>query len=129
MVSCKAAIYSLDGKYVLLMRYPQLGPKAHGLPGGHLEQGENPDEAVLREIGEELGTNLAISLKRTDFWPHENGKIVLGYVGRGSFDLPPAPDPTFEFAVWATKSDLQSGNVSAGSYTSFVISNWPKVVE
>lgn len=111
------------------MRYPQLGPGAHGLPGGHLEEGENPDEAVLREISEELGVDLGLKLRRADFWPHENGKIVLGYVGQGSFTLPPAPDPSFEFAVWTSLDDLESGKVDAGSYTSFVISNRPKVVE
>lgn len=38
-------------------------PDAWSLPGGHVEPGENPVEAVRREVREELGVGLG------DLWP------------------------------------------------------------
>ncbi|HEU5187486.1 MAG TPA: NUDIX hydrolase, partial [Candidatus Saccharimonadales bacterium] len=126
-VSCKVALYSPDGRQVLLMRYPQLGPQAYGLPGGHLEDGEEPDRAVLREIREELGVQTDPKLMRTDFWRHDDGKIVLGYIGRHDLALPASPDPDFEYAQWVSLADLAEGKINAGSYDSFVIRNQPRV--
>ncbi|HSE29294.1 MAG TPA: NUDIX hydrolase [Candidatus Saccharimonadales bacterium] len=122
-VSCKIAIYSQDGSKVLVMKYPQLGANAYGLPGGHLEQGENPDEAVLREFKEETGVDYDLKVLHEDFWLHENGKVVLGYIAHADFNLPSAPDPSFEIAQWQKIADIKSGAVNVGSYKDFVISN------
>ena len=52
-----AAILSADGKQVLAARRTS-PPEAAGrweLPGGKVEEGETPEAALIREIGEELG--------------------------------------------------------------------------
>lgn len=52
-----AAILSADGKQVLAARRTS-PPEASGrweLPGGKVEEGETPEAALVREIGEELG--------------------------------------------------------------------------
>ncbi|MFJ9388406.1 (deoxy)nucleoside triphosphate pyrophosphohydrolase [Nocardioides sp. NPDC101246] len=52
-----AAILSADGKQVLAARRTS-PPEAAGrweLPGGKVEEGETPEAALVREIGEELG--------------------------------------------------------------------------
>jgi len=65
---CVAAAALIDGaSRVLLQRRPP-GRQHGGLwefPGGKIEQGEGPIEAVIREIGEELG----VLLKAEDLFP------------------------------------------------------------
>lgn len=128
-VSCKVAIYSSDGASVLVMKYPQLGQNFYGLPGGHLEEGENPDEAVVREFQEETAVDQNLRVERKDFWVHQNGKIILGYVAQGDFELPPAPDPSFEIATWQKLEDIKTDKVNLGSYKDFVISQVPGKVK
>ena len=57
MTVVAAAILSADGKQVLAARRTS-PPEAAGrweLPGGKVEEGEAPEAALVREIGEELG--------------------------------------------------------------------------
>lgn len=56
-----AAIFNDEGK-ILLIQQTKNGrqPFLWGLPGGHVEKDENPEEAAIREVKEE--TNLDISL-------------------------------------------------------------------
>ncbi len=49
-----AAIVELDGR-IILIRNKSWPEKWSGLVAGFLESGETPDEAVLREVREELG--------------------------------------------------------------------------
>jgi 8-oxo-dGTP pyrophosphatase MutT (NUDIX family) len=47
-----------DGRVLLLKRAASAedAPNTWGLPGGHIEDGETPEEAARREYGEECGT-------------------------------------------------------------------------
>ena len=77
-VSTKAAIYSENASHVLVIYINK--NKSWGLPGGHIEAGETPDQAIERELMEECG--LAIPhLQRRDFFLHSEGKIILAYTG------------------------------------------------
>ena len=53
------------------------------LPGGSIDDGENPNTAILREIKEELGiTNIKniSNIKQIIQWPKENNFIITEYV-------------------------------------------------
>ncbi len=47
-----------NDKVLLVQQRTQSAYGLWGFPGGHLEPGETPQEAVVREIQEELGTEL-----------------------------------------------------------------------
>jgi len=49
-----AAVVDLDGRY-LLVEEQAMGRKVLTQPGGHIETGESPEEAVVRETREETG--------------------------------------------------------------------------
>jgi ADP-ribose pyrophosphatase YjhB (NUDIX family) len=48
------------------------------LPKGHIEEGETPEEAAIREVAEETGINSSItkSLGVIDFWFMAGGKRI-----------------------------------------------------
>ena len=63
-----AAILRRDTKILLCHRHPQRVhyPNVWDLPGGHVEEGESLDEALTREIHEELG--IRVDLAEAEPW-------------------------------------------------------------
>lgn len=123
-VSCKCALYTADGSKVLLSRYgPQNG---FGLPGGHVEADETPDEAMGRELLEEVGLT-GVAVTKRDFWMHDDGKLVLGYTGvldettKLKIQLEEISD-----AVWIAVSEIAEGRVVISSYSKFICQFQPK---
>lgn len=73
-----AVIRGQDGRYLLARRLPE----AHlgGLwefPGGGVEDGELPEEALARELREELGVEIRVLAPRTFAWHREPGRAIL----------------------------------------------------
>ena len=64
-VSVKVALIDPKTKRVLVT---MLINGNHGLPGGHVEYDEQPDEAIAREIYEELGVKDVLELQQRAFW-------------------------------------------------------------
>lgn len=98
---------------------------SYGLPGGHLEAGEQPDEAMQRELKEEIGLIEAIALQRFDFFLHQSeDKVVLGYVG--ILD-PVIIDTTFDSGegkpIWLEIEAIEQGITKLGSYHDFVLAS------
>ena len=66
-----AIIYSTDGR--LLIARKRAGKSMAGFwefPGGKVEENEDPESAVLREIKEELGLEISINALYSDYLFH-----------------------------------------------------------
>ena len=64
-----------NGGRVLFVEHPERGWE---IPGGHVEPGETPDEAMLRELYEETGLRGAIQEWNTTYYP--KGWVAHGVV-------------------------------------------------
>lgn len=76
------AVVKAHGKYLILLKSDEedVTPNAFDLPGGRMEYGESPQEALKREVKEEV--NLNVSVKGvTDIWDFVMEKRKLQLVG------------------------------------------------
>ena len=69
---CVTAVIVRDEKVLLTRRSIEPGLGKWDLPGGFMEKGEHPHDALKREIHEELGVDLS-SYKLLDFFMDEYG--------------------------------------------------------
>jgi len=127
LVSNKIALYSHDHERVMIMEYwPR---KIWGLPGGHLDPGEEPEQAMARELQEELGVTVH-HMKKKDFFirsPHESGiqTVTLAYTAivPEGFETHPSR-PRHEHGIWVTRQQIPAIDM-AESYKKFILENWP----
>tara|TARA_B100000902_G_C26877860_1_gene701082 strand:- start:57 stop:461 length:405 start_codon:yes stop_codon:yes gene_type:complete len=56
-----------NGGKVVFVEHPERGWE---IPGGHLEDGENPEQALLRELKEETGLDGRITHWNKDYYPN-----------------------------------------------------------
>ena len=82
-VSAGGLVIDFSGtKGLLIGRYDQKDANRErllwSLPKGHIEEGETPEEAAIREVAEETGINSEISreLGVIDFWFMAGGKRI-----------------------------------------------------
>ena len=125
-VTTKAAIFSPDGTKVIVMKI--LGATRvsddFGLPGGHLDAGEDPDTAMQREIKEELGVEVD-GLTRKDFFMHPNGKVVLAFTARCDANVAFfSSEPEKEHGQWMNRQEIEACSISE-PYRQFVLAHWP----
>ena len=73
-----AAIVELDGE-IVLTRNKGWPEKWYGLVAGYLERGETPDEAVLREVHEELGLSGEIADFVGYYSFHKRNQLILAF--------------------------------------------------
>lgn len=123
-VTTKAALYSDDGQQIVVTDYLDRGQ--FGLPGGHIDKGEHPDQAMARELEEETGLK-NVTLQRRDFFLHVNGKLVLAYVGTLPLDTTFSDRDTdgTSRARWMTKAEFGQVDIEPG-YRKFALENWPQ---
>ena len=75
------------------------GLRAHSnqwaLPGGRIDEGENPLEAALRELDEEVGLRLGSDdlLGRLDDYPTRSGYVISPFVFWAPADAEPVANP------------------------------------
>lgn len=118
-VSVKAAIFNADND-VLMIHMPR--SEEYGMPGGHIDAGETPDEAMARELLEEAG--IACNLTRADFFFHEEGKLILAYVGKvQDATLKSNQDELEGIPVWVSKEDFTEVRTNQ-CYKEFLAKFW-----
>lgn len=92
-VTAGAVVVDERGR-VLLLRHVFRTGSGLGIPGGFLEKGEQPEDALRRELREEIGLELEraeLALVRTLKWAHQIEIIFrcrpLGGVGRKNVEI------------------------------------------
>ena len=120
-VVTKAAVYSHDKSRVLVIHMDRIN--GWGLPGGHIEEDEDMDDAMRRELFEECGVELE-ALKKVDFFYHSNGKIVLAYTGvLKNDDIISKQDNLEGIPKWLSREEFESIIIEP-NYRKLVLDNW-----
>ena len=119
-----AAVIRRDGMLLLTQRPPgdALGLQWE-LPGGKIEPGERPEEALVRELREELGVRATaheVLDRVTHDYPHGLAvEVVFVRCELESFDL--APSAAVHAMRWLPPEAIDLGTVLAGD-RSFLVS-------
>ncbi len=120
-VSTKVALFDTSRLRVLVIHMDQNND--WGLPGGHIEEDETPDEAMIRELYEECGVS-SPDLQHADFFMHSEGKLILSYVGTTMDEVLKSPQNNLEgIPKWLTKDDFLKINIEP-AYRELVLKNW-----
>ena len=85
----------IHGGNILMVRHPDRGWE---FPGGHVEEGETPETALMRELQEEVGGKGTLIAWNTDYYPN-------GWVGLVSVDSEKAP---FNQNIWTVADKVVS---------------------
>ena len=119
--SVKIALFNESRDHILMTVLPD---GRYGLPGGHVEEVEQLDAALERELEEELG------LKPDDysvpaqycFWKDPKGsRIILAYTGILHASAIITVDPTEVVAtVWVSREDIEAGKPHSKTYDTFL---------
>ncbi|HZG58906.1 MAG TPA: 8-oxo-dGTP diphosphatase MutT [Anoxybacillus sp.] len=72
-----AVIYNEQNEILCALRSPEMSlPNLWEFPGGKIEEGENPEEALVREIREELGCTIKVYEKIEEVH-HEYPSVIV----------------------------------------------------
>jgi len=96
-----------DGDRALLGRQAQWPPGMHSVLAGFVEPGESLEEAVAREVMEEVGIPVAeVRYQSSQPWPFPSS-IMLGFTARAlSPEIRLSPDE-IESAAWYSRDELR----------------------
>src|ERR1044071_251326 len=98
-----AAVILDEDRNIFLVRSTYQRFQPWGLPGGSLEYGEHPEEAVIREVWEETGLNVCIEkLLMVNSWlPDRVGLYYLCRITSGTFQ---PTEEVSDYAYFSTES-------------------------
>jgi 8-oxo-dGTP diphosphatase len=98
-MSYRAAIVLLQDDKIALIERHRAGLHYFTFPGGHVEPGETPEQAAVRESKEELGLDVSIQRLLAEIWWHSRPQyyylveIVDGEFGTGTGEEIHHPHP------------------------------------
>ena len=104
-------------RVAIIARHSRSGHLEWCLPKGHIEQGETPQQAAIREISEETGIlgEVVDSIATIDYWftgtTQRVHKLVHHYALRqvgGQLSVEGDPDHEAEDAAWVAFNELGS---------------------
>jgi 8-oxo-dGTP diphosphatase len=108
MTQVVAGIIERDGEVLVCRRRAgQAHPLKWEFPGGKVEPGESPEEALVRELREELGieTGAVEPITRYSYQYPGRSPILLGFFQVKSFEGEPR-NLVFEEIRWAVRGSL-----------------------
>ena len=98
------------GDAVLLARQPKWPPAMYSVLAGFVEPGESVEEAVEREVREEVGLEVQdVRYVRSQPWPFPSS-LMLGYAMRSDSGDIVLGDDELEEARWVERSDIEKGD-------------------
>jgi 8-oxo-dGTP pyrophosphatase MutT (NUDIX family) len=137
-MSYRAGIILLQDDKVALIERQRAGLHYFTFPGGHVEKGENPEQAAIRETEEELGLHVTLKQLLVQFgWQGKWQYYYLGEVtggtfgsGRGEEILTQLPERGTYRPLWMPVADLLDQPVKPRELAELVVramqEGWPK---
>jgi NAD+ diphosphatase len=100
---------------MLLGRRPGWPDTQYSVLAGFVSPGETPEEAVVREVGEEAGIRVyAPSYVTSQPWPFPSS-LMLGFEARSDGGPPAIGDGELEHVDWFDLDDLRAAQLGSGS--------------
>jgi len=132
-----AVILLKDNKVALIERY-RAGLHYFTFPGGHIELGETPEQAAMREAWEELGLQIVICrLVAVAEWQGQAQYYYLSEAVGGAFGTGageemnhPRPERGTYLPLWIAVSEMLNLAVKPGAMAELVVRSlrdgWPE---
>lgn len=139
-MSYRAAIILIQNEAIALIERQRAGLHYFTFPGGHVEPGETPEQAAVRETWEELGLKISIRRLVAEIWWHAKPQYyylveaVSGEFGTGLGEemQRPKPERGTYLPVWVPIGKLLDLPVMPRSLAEMVVnarsSGWPEPV-
>jgi 8-oxo-dGTP diphosphatase len=136
-MSYRAAVVLLQDDKIALIERQRAGQHYFTFPGGHVEPGETPEQAAVRETREELGLEVSIKRLLAEIWWNDRPQFyylvesVGGKFGTGTGEELHNPHPkkgTYQ-PVWVPVEDLPDLPVLPHRFTEMIVkahfAGWP----
>jgi len=137
-MSHRSGIILLQDNKVALIERQRAGLYYFTFPGGHIEQGETPEQAAMREAGEELGLQIVVRrLVAVGEWQGQAqyyylSEAVGGVFGTGTGEEMNHPHPGrgSYHPLWIAVSEMLNLAVKPGEMAELVVRSlrdgWPE---
>jgi 8-oxo-dGTP diphosphatase len=141
-MSIRAAAILIENRQICLIERLRAEKHYFTFPGGGVEEGETPEQAVVREIMEELGLQIKIERLVAEVWfrgsqqLHFLVKRIGGTFGTGTGEeyTPPLPDDphvSTYLPIWMDFADLAEKPVLPREMAKLVLDaqkkGWPEI--
>lgn len=116
-INIRPAILIIENQQILTMQYNYGGQEVYNLPGGNLELGEYLNDALAREMQEELGIEVSVGemilVGEVYFEARKKHTLHLLFEGKIKSGIPTLnPKETSALAIkWLNISDLDTVNL------------------
>jgi mutator protein MutT len=136
-MSYRAAIVLIENGQIVLIERHRQGQHYYTFPGGHVDPGETPEQAAVRETTEELGLQVVIKRLLAEIWWHGKpqyyylAETVGGIFGTGTGEemLHPHPEKGTYRPLWAPVRGLLDLSILPRSMAKIVVgaqsAGWP----